>query len=167
MRRPNRSQPSGIRQRRIGYSFVDVMLAVLIVGLMAAVASPRYIESRDYFRAEAAAARVAADLFHARQQAKTKGTTQDVVFEPDLHSYTLTGMTDVDDPTLPFRVDLTELSSPATIVSVSFGASGTASTLTFDLYGRPDAGGQVVIASGGLQRTVVVNAQTGKISIQP
>lgn len=76
-------------------------------------------------------------------------------------------MTDVDDPTLPFRVDLTELSSPATIVSVSFGASGTASTLTFDLYGRPDAGGQVVIASGGLQRTVVVNAQTGKISIQP
>lgn len=152
---------------RSGFSIVEIALVVLILSLIAAVAAPRYLEARNHFDAEAAAARVAADLYHARQHAKTKGTTQRVDFTPVSHTYTLTGMKDIDRPTQPFTVDLTTLSSPATIVSVSFGAGGTGTSLDFDLYGRPDYGGNVVIASGGEQRTIVVNAQTGKISIQP
>ncbi|QDU37529.1 hypothetical protein Mal4_18430 [Maioricimonas rarisocia] len=154
-------------QPRSGFSMVEIALVVLIIAMIAAVASPRYLESRNHFHAEAAAARVAADLYHARQNAKTKGTTQSVDFTPASHTYTLTGMNDIDHPTQPFTVDLTTLSSPATIVSVSFGSGGTGTTIVFDMYGRPDYGGNVVIASGGQQRTIVVNAQTGKISIQP
>lgn len=164
---PGTHQQADARHCRAGFTLVEMVLVVLVIGLIAAVTSPRYSDAISRYRLETAAARVAADLRHARWHARTKGTTQQVVFTPASHTYSLTGMNDINHPTQPFTVDLTTTSSPVTIVSVSFGAGGTGNTLIFDMYGRPDYGGNVVITTGGQQRTIVVEEYTGNVSVQP
>jgi len=44
-------------------------------------------------------------------------------------------------------------------VSASFGGDAT---LIYDGFGKPDSGGQVVIAVGAYQKTILVDAGTGQ-----
>ena len=58
-------------------------------------------------------------------------------------------------------VDLKADPYAATIVSASFGGQPT---LTFDMYGGVSSGGSVVVQAGGTQKTITVDANTGKAS---
>ena len=146
---------------------LDLVITVLIIGILAAVAAPKYADSMRHFQLEAAAQAVAADLRHARQHAKTKGSNQSVVFTQASNSYDLPGMRDINHSSEPYTVDLSKTGYPATLISVSFGASGTGNSILFDLYGRPDFGGSVVVEAAGQQRTILVAGETGRVSIQP
>lgn len=159
-------QRANARPRR-AINLIDLTLTLFIIGLFAAIAFPRYGHLVTKFRADALADQVAADLNFARQQAKLKGTTQAVQFDAAADQYELTGLSDIDHPELPYLIDLTE-SGPATdLMSVSFGSTGTDTSVTFDMYGRPDSGGFVVLQVAGNQRTILVEEMSGSVEIQP
>ena len=160
---PNRSA----RARRAGLTLVDVTLTVIIIGLLAAVGAPRFAHTLDRLHVEAGAQRIAADLRRAQQHAKTRGGPQSVVFSLASHTYELLGMYGGNRPGQPYVVDLTLTPYHSSLSAVNLGASGTDTTIVFDMYGRPDYPGSVVVASGGEQRTVQIDRVTGMVSIDP
>lgn len=154
------------RARRAGLTLVDVTLTIVIIGLLAAVGAPRFAHVLDGMNLEAGAQRVAADLRRARQQARAKGAPQSVVFSTTNGTYELLAMHGSDRPGAPYLVDLAEPPYSVSLVSASLGAMGTGSTVVFDMYGRPDYGGTVVVAAGGQQRTIRIEGLTGRVSIE-
>lgn len=148
-----------------------MVIVVLILGIIAAVAAPRYVDSLSHFRVEATAKRITADLWLARRTAKTSRAERTVQFYVPGNYYELEGLDDMNHPDLPYEVNLAKTGYPATLVSVDFDGNDS---LTFDMYGRPFTGsppaplvaGSIVIQSSGRQRTIVVDAATGAASVQ-
>lgn len=143
---------------RHGISMLELMIVTMVMGIMAAVAAPRFAESVQYHRLEMAAKRVVADLESARSIAYTTGTSPTVRFDVNGAIYQLVGLSNPDRPTqLNYTVDLTDAPYHCEFKS-------TFSVLTYNGHGLPSSGGEIVIKSGGLQRTVTVNATTGRAS---
>ncbi|MFQ5730798.1 MAG: Tfp pilus assembly protein FimT/FimU [Planctomycetaceae bacterium] len=145
---------------RAGLTLVDMVISVLIVGIMAAVAVPRSIDTLHRYRANAAAERVLVDLELARKDAMSASAARTVRFSST--SYTLSAMSDLDRSRAVYAVDLAE---PPYRSAVAAAALAGDKIIIFDGYGRPDSGGRVVIVSGGRQATVSVDAETGRASI--
>ena len=149
-------------QRR-AFTLIELVIVVLIMGIMAAAGVPRFVDSLSCHRVEAAAKRVLADLKLARSQAKQGSVNQSVQFTPSTDSYSLPGLDDMDHPARTYAVKLSDGPFQATIVSADFGGDAE---IIFDGYGVPDSGGSVVLAVGGQQRTITVDATSGKAKVQ-
>jgi type II secretory pathway pseudopilin PulG len=142
-------------------TLVELVIVLLIVGILAAVAAPKYQAALANYRANAAAGRVAADLRMVSAYARKSSIVQSVQFNAAADSYAAPSMPDLDDPDATYAVALQSSEYVADIVSATFGGSAT---IQFDIHGRPSAAGSVVVASGSLQRTVQVD-ETGNVSI--
>ena len=151
------------RHDRPGLTLLDLVVALLIMAVLASIAMPRYASSIASYRADAAAKRIAADLALAQRQAKISSSPQPVDFFPSTNKYSLSGVKDLDRPQSTYSVDLAAPPYRATLVSANFGGDGR---VVFDIYGTPDTGGQVVVAVGTWQKTIVVNRETGRAAIQ-
>lgn len=138
----------------------------LIIAIVAGIATPKFADAHSRSQLRAAAARLAADIRYARQQAKLSGSTQRVQFFPATNAYELPDAKNINGPGQNSQVFLSELFS-ASLVSASFGPTGTDTTVVFDMYGKPDYGGSVVLSVAGMQRSVQVEALAGKVSIGP
>jgi prepilin-type N-terminal cleavage/methylation domain-containing protein len=145
-----------------GFTLIELVIVTMIIGIMSAVAAPRFAESLTRYRVEAAARQLRSDLAEARLRAKTASADQVVQFDDAAESYTLVGVPDMDHPNQDYRILLISRFKAA-IASADCGGDAE---LTFDGYGRPDSGAQVVVQCGVQQRTVVVDAETGLAAIQ-
>jgi len=147
--------------RRLGFTFLELVIVMLILGIMAAVAVPTFFDSLMYHRVESAARRVKADLEQLRQTARRTSRTQALTFGET--SYTLPpdvpGLGQVSDS---YTVDL--LQSPYQLNSVSIEFSDNP-TLSFDGHGMPSLGGSFVLQAGDYIRTVSLDGNTGEITI--
>lgn len=144
---------------RSGISLAELVIVALVMGIMAAVAAPRFAAALQYHQVEMAAKRIVADLEATRSLAYTTGVTQRFAVETSQNRYRLVGIVDPDRPTEADTV--VELSSAPYHCTIS---SATATEVAFNGHGLPNRTLQIVIASSGLQRTVTVNATSGRAS---
>lgn len=142
-----------------GFTFIDLVVSTMVMGILAATALPRFSEVLQRQRATAAAQRICADLRFARNSAIASSATKQINFTVAQSRYTLVGVTSLDRPGTDYAVELSGGTFHSTLVSASLGGDAS---LRFDLHGQPDSGGTIVVQAGGIQKTITVNAVTGE-----
>jgi Tfp pilus assembly protein FimT len=157
---------SNLRARkttRRGYSFLDLVITVMIVGILASVTAPRFFDAIRRMRVRSAAQRVALDLKYARRQAKMTNAAETVSFDVPSHRYALTTARDLNRRSQIYSVRLTDYPYETSLISANFDG---ATAVTFNAFGAPEHGGQVVLQSGAYQKTVVVEPVSGDVTVQ-
>jgi type IV fimbrial biogenesis protein FimT len=151
-------------RRRRGFSLLELTIVILIIGILAAVVTPNWASLLSKYRADAAAQRIVTDLSRLQSLAYSTSTTQTLTFNVAQSTYQITGLRGLDRVNSTYSVDLAAEPYRSTLVSATFGG---AAQISFDGYGQPTvAGGTVIVSSGGQQRTISVDATTGKASYQ-
>ena len=158
-----RQTREALRRLAGGFSLLELILVLAIVAILAAMAAPRYASSAARYRADLAARRVVADLSLAQTGARTASASRTVIFSPASDEYELPGQPDLAKSTQDYLVELSGPPYEADLVKVNLGGD---LEVVFDGWGVPDTGGSIVIAVGGEERTVVVDPETGKASVQ-
>lgn len=153
-----------LRAKRQGFSLPELVIVVLITGITAAVAMPKFVDSLQKYRVNNAADRVVGDLARAQSAAYAASTSRTVTFTVATSQYQLANVTSVDHPSGTYLVDLSQEPYNSKLVSV-FGQTGT-QTITFNGYGQPSTGGNIVVAAGKFQKTIVVDPTTGVAASQ-
>lgn len=144
-----------------GFSLMELFLVLAILGVISAIAIPRFGGSMALHRLDAAARRIAADVRLARTRAMTTSTNQ--TLRIDGAGYTLVGMPDPDHPSQEYRVLLAEACHGVAWIYIDAGGD---SDLVFNMYGAPDSAATLRIRLGDTLRTIVVAADTGRVEIQ-
>lgn len=145
---------------RHAFSLIELVLVIAIIGVMSALAAPRYAAAVHRYRAEAAARRIAADIGFAQSLARSSGQSRSIAFNVAADQYVLPDERDLDRAG-SYTVDLSAAPYNASIATANFGG---AATLTFNGFGMPASAGTVSILSGNTARIVTVNAETGAAS---
>ncbi|HET6881571.1 MAG TPA: GspH/FimT family pseudopilin [Pirellulales bacterium] len=151
------------RPCRTGDTIIELVCALAIIAALSAAGAPRFAKAITARRAEAAARRLSADLEWLRSTARLTSTSQSMTFNLAASTYNLTGFTNPDVPGAAYSVNLANTTYKTTIASLNFGG---ATTLSFNGYGIPSAGGTVVVQSGNSTRTVAVDGTTGVVTWQ-
>jgi type IV fimbrial biogenesis protein FimT len=145
------------------FTIVEIAIVVLVLGILAAVAAPKYQAALTIQRADAAARRLAADLRLARNYALKVSQTQTVTFDLTAESYAMSSMPALDRPATVCTVALAGSSNYGTeILTADFGG---AASVQFDIYGKPNNAGSVTLRTSGRQSVIQVDG-AGMISIQ-
>jgi prepilin-type N-terminal cleavage/methylation domain-containing protein len=145
------------------FNLTELAVVVVIIGILAGIALPRYADAVATRRLDAAARRLVVDLSLSRSRARTSSTSQTVAFDVNADRYELVGMDHPDRAGEKYSVHLSDEPYQAKIVSVQLGGDAE---IVFDGFGMPDTGGTIVIQVGGYQKTVIVDALTGQASVQ-
>jgi type II secretory pathway pseudopilin PulG len=149
--------------RRPGNTLLELVCGLAIIAVFAAAGTPRFAKAVAARRAEAAARRLAADLEWLRSTARTTSTTQTMSFNTAANTYSLTGFVNPDFPAQGYTVNLASTTYKSSIASLNLGG---ATTLSFNGYGIPSAGGTIVVQSGKSTHTVTLDGVSGIVTWQ-
>lgn len=161
-----------------GFSMLELTIVLAITATLSAIAIPRFARSIARSRADAAAARLAADLELARTRARATSRPREVRFAAGTSAYVLQGEPTptttgaaylVDLGASPYFARLTRVTIAAatqTGAAVSpVAAAAPARTIVFDAFGTPVRGAVVDIAVGDQRRRVTLDPASGRSTV--
>lgn len=153
-----------MRGEQHGFTLVELVVVIILVGILALVAGPRFV-GRDAFDARGYADGFLGALQYARQQAVA--TRRTVCFTAQPNSYALTrGQAPGDACTVavasPDGSGDYAANTPGGVSIAGHVATALPYTVTFSPLGRPNAAASFRV-SGDVDRCIAVEAQTGHI----
>lgn len=158
-------RPPARSRARSAFTLIELTFVVVTVGILSAIAIPRYAEAMNRYRVDLAAKRVVADFALARSAARASGVGQAMNFGTPANGYTLAGMPNPDRRSGEYSVKLSDEPYKVKITSAAFGDPAS-SSVQFTRFGLPVATGTVVVSSGVYQKTVMLDAVTGRAEVQ-
>jgi prepilin-type N-terminal cleavage/methylation domain-containing protein len=157
-----------MKLQRRGLSMIELVLVLLVIGLMAAVATPRFSDSLRVTQLESAAQQLAAHIDYLRAVAMNEGRTVDLICDNSDSTY------QSDSVDFPERigdrllVSLPRDYDPTFSLRANFDSS---TTLSFDLEGVPHVGaipltrGRITLRSGNDRFRVTIASGTGTTTV--
>ncbi len=156
---------------RCGYTLVEVLIVVTILGIASAVVVPHMLAAGT-LGVQAAARIIVADILYAQNDAIAQQRTRSVVFDPVGESYSLRDETGAiltvrwkGGAANNYSTDFTTDDRFQGVVIVSADFSGVP-TLEFDALGGPLNGGTVLIEFQGTRYRVTVASFTGRVTVE-
>ncbi len=137
-------------RKRLGFTLVELVIVIIIIGIVSAIALPRFANASARQQLSTAATRVIADLELARTRARAASQTVSVTFDTTNDQYQFNNIG--GEATL---IDLGESPYRVSIDTARFGDSKIAS---FNGYGVTANSGVVTLSNSSGQVTVKLNA---------
>jgi len=160
-RKGNTHRTSDRWRRARGFTLIELVLVMFIVGIVGAMAVPRFVGFLGNARANAAITRIKSDLAAARLRAKQTGQHQTIVFDTARNEYQIAGWESLKRSADSYTVNLAADPYQATLVTADFDGSAT---LVFDGWGQPVSESDNPIASGTI--TISAAGQTRSLGIK-
>ncbi|MFG0258928.1 MAG: prepilin-type N-terminal cleavage/methylation domain-containing protein [Phycisphaerales bacterium JB041] len=148
---PMRRRTSGVGTR--GFSLVELTVVLVVLGVVLAIATPRFSDAASHRRADLALDRIERDIRLAEQDAWHTGRSRELVFDVANNRYEIVGMTDGSGN--PYIVDLSKAPYYLSVTSVDFGGETKA---VLDGRGEALAQGTIVLADGAISVTASVES---------
>lgn len=148
--------PMSQRTRRVGmrgFTLVELTIVLVVIGVVFAIATPRFSDAASHRRADLALDRIERDIRLAEQDAWHTGTSRELVFDVANNRYEIVGMTDAAGN--PYIVDLSKAPYYLAVTSADFGGESKA---VLDGRGENTAMGTIVLADGPVSVTATVES---------
>ena len=151
---------------RGGFLLIELLIAVLIMGIIAAVAVPKYSSSLSRYRTQVALQRLAQDVDLCRRHARF--TSQNVLLTVSFakNFYQISPMDSPLKPGVPYQVVVGDGSNSTAICPVIKNLVSSEArenqpnlTIVFDRYGVPDRSAEIGIRSGDATGIVQLSAE--------
>ncbi len=158
-RNPRAERPGGslvfaAGAARRGFSLIELVIVFSIVGVLAAVAVPRFAAGAPTRRLDAAERRILADIDHARELARARSQSVTVAFDAVNDVYAIANARNaVTRAPTQYIVNLTDAPYQVDIGLVNLAGD---TVLVHDGFGTPDSGGTIQISSGGRSRIITL-----------
>jgi len=149
---------------RAAFTLAELVVVMAMIGILAAIAAPRYASSLSKFRIEAATQRIIGDLRAARRQANITSTSTVFTLDAANSTYTITGMSRFDRRGGIYTVNLGAEPYYATVTSFDLGGG---KTITYDPYGQITGGGTITLAVGAFTNLLALDATNGESTVKP
>ncbi len=158
-RRPTHARA---HEKQSGFSIIELVVVLLVMGIVAAAATPSFYVSLRHHELETAARRLALDLEQARHAARVKSQTESLTFTSATTYALSSGVASLKSAGQTYSVDLAAMPYDLDSVTVNLGGP---TTISFDGYGNASVGGTIVLALGNQTRTVTLNSTNGQITV--
>ncbi len=132
-----------------GFSLAEMLVAISVFAILAAIAVPQYLAFRPLNRLNGAARQIYSELMWARSKAVNENNSYVVTF-PTNQTMLISGST---SKTVNIQTEYSDVT-----------VSSTASTITFTSRGTADASPTITLTNSGGTKTVTVRI-TGTVSI--